>query len=135
MSCINMSSLKILFSAALLFLASFAFGQKKIGEPVNGKGPFELTVIVEDGDNRKPLESASVLVEELGSGDITDENGRVRILLEPGNYTLMVSYLGFETLRQSIIFQGPGVLRARLASSAQTMEEVVVQANADRNVK
>lgn len=130
-----MSSLKILFSAALLFLVSFAFGQKKIGEPVNGKGPFELTVIVEDGDNRKPLESASVLVEELGSGDITDENGRVRILLEPGNYTLMVSYLGFETLRQSIIFQGPGVLRARLASSAQTMEEVVVQANADRNVK
>ncbi len=135
MSCIKMSSLKIILPVALLCLASFAFGQKKIGDLVGGKGPYKLTVIVEDADTRKPLESASVLVEELATGDISNEKGRVRILLEPGNYTLVVSYLGYETLRQPIIFQGPGIFRAKLAASTQTIDEVVVQANADRNVK
>ena len=130
-----MPSLKIFFSAALLFFVSFAFGQKKIGDPVNGKGPFELTVIVEDADTKKPLESASVLVEELATGDISNDKGRVQLLLEPGTYTLQVSYLGYETLRETLIFQGPGIFRARLTSSAQTMEEVVVKADADRNVK
>lgn len=131
----TISSLKIFFTATFLCLVSVAFGQKKIGDLTNGKGPFELTVIVEDTDTKKPLESASVLIEELASGDISDDKGRVKLLLKPGDYTLMVSYLGYETLREPITFQGPGIFRAKLASSAQTMKEVVVQANADRNVK
>lgn len=126
---------KIFFPMLLACLSSFAFGQKKVGVPATDNGPCELTVVVEDADSKQPLVSASVLVEELSIGDISDEKGQVSLLLKPGNYTLQVSYLGYETLRQPIILQGSGVLRTRLSAATQTMDEVVVQANADRNVK
>lgn len=109
--------------------------QKTVGQLTPGTGPWELTIVVEDADTREPLESASVLVEETGSGDITDAKGRVVLLLKAGAYTIQASYVGYETNLQPIVLQGPGLLRIRLQSAAQTMQEVVVQANADRNVR
>ncbi|MER3464190.1 MAG: TonB-dependent receptor [Chitinophagaceae bacterium] len=46
-----------------------------------------------------PLSGASVLVEGTKKGVITDANGAFSINVAPGNYTLIVSYVGVQTQR------------------------------------
>lgn len=98
-------------------------------------GPHGVVVVVEDSKDRGPLVGASVLVLETGEGEVTDGKGSAKLSLASGEYTLEVSYLGYETGTEKVRVQGNGLIRIRLSVNAQTMEEVVVEANADRNVK
>ncbi|MEO1260056.1 MAG: carboxypeptidase-like regulatory domain-containing protein [Bacteroidota bacterium] len=126
------------FTAILFLFALFntsLFGQKTVGKDNGGQGPFVISVAVEDGSNRAPLIGASILIIGEGEGNITEENGRAKISLKRGTYDLEISYLGYETKTESIMVLGDGLMRVRLNTSAQTMQEVIVEAEVDRNVK
>ena len=50
-----------------------------------------------DGDFNEPLPFANVLVKETGDGVTTDFDGKYTIELSSGNYTLIFSFVGYET--------------------------------------
>ncbi len=52
--------------------------------------------------NGLPLSGASVLLEGTKRGTVTDANGNFSIAVEPGNYTLVISYVGVQTQRQTV---------------------------------
>jgi len=47
--------------------------------------------------NNEPLPFANVVIKGTKQGTSTDENGKYSISLKPGNYTLVIGYLGYET--------------------------------------
>lgn len=77
---------KILF---LFFLISsiFTYSQKLV------KG------IVFNSRN-KPIEGASVYLNNTTIGTITKENGEFELLINEGNYDLVISYMGYKTIEQ-----------------------------------
>ena len=47
--------------------------------------------------NNEPLPFANIVIKGTKQGTSTDENGKYSISLKPGNYTLVIEYLGYET--------------------------------------
>src|SRR5690349_11771269 len=108
-----------------LFLSSIWLFLASLFSPAE---PTVLTGKISDG--KEPLIGASVKVlrnADLVRGAITDLNGEYSLTLDPGTYTVEISYTGFETIRYKDIPIQAGktnVLNATLTNSVLT--EVVI---------
>jgi hypothetical protein len=47
--------------------------------------------------NNEPLPFANIIIKGTKQGTSTDENGKYSISVKPGNYTIVIGYLGYET--------------------------------------
>ncbi len=107
--------------AFLMLLSSFVFAQK-------GK----LTGKVVDGSTGEDLIGATVVVKETGQGAITDLNGSYQLSLDPGTYTISVSYVSYSVHNIENIEIATGntqEINVALSSDIE-LEEIVVQAAA-----
>ena len=99
---------------------------------------FGITGTVIDGDFNEPLPFANVLVKETGDGVTTDFDGKYTIELSSGNYTLIFSFVGYETkeiTNISVSDDNYTLTDIVLSSVAQGLEEVVVTVDARRNTE
>ncbi len=99
--------LTLTFLFLYLFCGNFAFGQQ---------GRIEGTVTDVEGN---ALPGVNILLDELGRGSTTDISGAFYLdKLSPGNYTLKLSYIGYEGFQQAINLK-PG----QTLSLALTLQE------------
>ena len=106
-----------ILSLAALLLSASAWAQVSL----SGK--------VLDEESREPLVGASVWIEKIGKGAVTDQNGDFAISKLPeGNVELRVSFLGFETYRQAMTLPLSGSLEILLTSREFLSEEFIVSA-------
>ncbi|MEL7118374.1 MAG: TonB-dependent receptor [Bacteroidota bacterium] len=76
-------------------------------------------------DKGEPLIGATVVLKETGEGTVTDENGKfVLYTPEKGAYTVIVSFVGFDT--REIEINNETQLNITLKPSFSELEEVVV---------
>jgi hypothetical protein len=112
---------------ALLALSFVAQAQSQLGE-IRGK--------IIDGKSKKPLDYASVTI-ELGGAiratTLTDDDGQFIVkTLQPGNYTIKVTYQGYvnavvsgvDVISDQITFQN---IPMQLKEDGQVLEEVVIK--------
>jgi iron complex outermembrane receptor protein len=65
----------------------------------------KLSGFITDQETGEALIGANVFIAETGNGMSTDKNGYyVLQKISPGSYTLMVSYIGYATLKKEITF-------------------------------
>jgi hypothetical protein len=81
---------------------------------------------VRDAATGEALIAANVIIEELGTGTATNEYGYYAISLEPGDYTLIFSYVGYETVTRKISLHEGMVLNIELEELLLTLEEVTI---------
>lgn len=81
-----------------------------------------------DRNTSNTIPGATITVANTTVGATTDSNGDYSINLNPGSYTLQVSYLGYETLNLPVtVTTGESVVaNASLKESASSLSEVVV---------
>ena len=113
---------------AMTLMVSLAYSQQ---------GKIRGTVI-EDESGFEVI-GANILVQETGTGNITDIDGKFTIDVDPGVYTLQVSYIGFQTLTiegVEVKSDEVNVLgEIRLSEEGLELEEVVVKATAIRTTE
>jgi iron complex outermembrane receptor protein len=83
-------------------------------------------------ENGMPISGATVKIEGLKKGAITDEDGKFVIDNVPaGNYKVVLSFVGFESLSQSVAVQGgkASQLNLKMQESFGQLDEVVISAN------
>lgn len=98
----------------LLFFLSFTvFSQKTI----RGK--------VVDSQN-VPLLGASVYINNSTIGTTTDDNGEFELRINEGSYTLVVSFIGFETLQYNLKTQTYQKSTFKLRPETNLLDEVVI---------
>lgn len=87
---------------------------------------------VTDATNGDPLIGVNVILEETSQGTVTDENGDYIILnVRPGTYTVIFSYIGFQTQRVTDIRATTGqTTRYDIEMREEVIEgeEIIVQA-------
>ncbi len=85
---------------------------------------------VYDGETRKPLQGANILIEGTNLGTSTDKNGD--FLLEKvsiGQHTLVVTYVGFERVRLTLeVSESPKEVEIRLTPTILPGQTIVVTA-------
>lgn len=89
-----------------------------------------------DDKTGEPVMFANVVVVQTGSGTTTDVDGNYELILAPGNYTITISYIGFNDLSVSDVIVQPdkvNILDLRMKESSQVIEEVVITATQSRN--
>lgn len=86
-----------------------------------------------DAKNNQPIIGASVGIPSLGLGSISNLEGEYKIAnLEPGFYTITVSYLGYESQSRSeiqVTNSRPANIDFFLEEESEAIEEVVVKAS------
>ena len=127
-----MLSKKTNFRILLLVVLGMSFSMNAIAGVIKGR------VIDEDG---LEVFGANVLIEGTGTGTVTDFDGRFELPnLDKGTYTLVISYLSFNTQVISEILVGEGdeittLGDIKLTSSAVALGDVVVTAKALKNTE
>ena len=86
-----------------------------------------VTGTVEDSSTGEKLIGANV-VYAPGKGTVTDYNGQFTMKLEPGAYTLQISYVGYETVERDINV-GSRPVRLEVELESMQIDEVVVTAD------
>lgn len=82
-----------------------------------------------DSQTGEPLEGASIWAEKVGRGAISDRDGEFTLSKLPdGSVDLRISFLGFETHRQTVSIPFSGSLKIKLNSKDFLSEEFIVSA-------
>lgn len=117
----------IAFSAFLLSLVSFS------------QAPGSVAGTITDKDfNNEPLAFANVLLKGTEKGGSTDIDGKFDIPnVEPGDYVLIISFLGYETLELPITVTANRVttVSTGLGAGAVSLDDVVVTVERRRNTE
>lgn len=115
-------------SILILFLISttLIFAQDKF--TLSGK-------IVESASN-ETLISVNIIVPELNTGAVTNEYGFYSITLPKGTYKIVVSYLGFSDITETITLDSNITKNFSLEESFENLDEVIITENVEKlNIK
>lgn len=93
---------------------------------------FTLSGTITEASSNETLIGVSVLVPELRTGAITNEYGFYSLTLPEGTYEIVISYLGFREVRQSVTFEADQRIDFQLQEEAEELEEVVLTEDVER---
>lgn len=80
-------------------------------------------------EEKNPLAGATVLIKNSKIGVTTNLDGRFQFKLNPGQYVLEISYLGFETKEQRVSLNKDYALEIALSPVRYISEEVIIEAS------
>ena len=109
------------FLISLIFLVNFAvcgFSQQK----------FTLSGYIKDASDGEALTGATVYAKELKKGTAANTYGFYSLTLEKGIYTLIISYVGYETYTATVDFTKNQTRNIELKPIAVQMQEAVISA-------
>jgi hypothetical protein len=108
--------MKQLFFIFSILSTTLAFAQR-----------YTVSGTIEDKKNGEELIGASVYIDELKTGSATNAYGFYSISVKPGKYTLVVTYVGYETQRIPIdLSEGNKVVNIQLSEEKRELKEVVI---------
>lgn len=91
--------------------------------------------IVESASN-ETLISVNIIVPELNTGAVTNEYGFYSITLPKGTYKIVVSYLGFSDITETITLDSNITKNFSLEESFENLDEVIITENVEKlNIK
>ena len=109
-----MNKITILF----LLFTSILFAQEN----------YTISGIVKDASNGETTFGASVFLKGTNVGSITNEYGFYSITAPKGDYTLIISYVGYKTLKKTIILNKNEKLNFELSESTTELDAVLITA-------
>ncbi|EDM45582.1 outer membrane protein, putative [unidentified eubacterium SCB49] len=118
---------KFLILLSILFLSQGAFSQTT-----------GITGTINDGEFNDILPFANVIVKDTQTGATSDFEGKYTLELAPGNYTIVYSYVGYQTKEITDVVVVAGALtntNVTLNASAGQLDEVVITTTARRNTE
>ena len=94
-----------------------------------GQNNAKITGFVLDKDTKKPIELASVFLKGTSYKTDTDATGKYELLAKPGNFTLVVSFVGYKTQEKTVVLVAGQTqnFTCNLQENASKIDEVVVK--------
>ncbi|KIA82505.1 TonB-dependent receptor [Flavobacterium sp. AED] len=106
----------------LFFIAINSFSQDT--EPAKQK--FTLSGTIIDANSNETLIGVNVVIPELKTGVTTNEYGFYSITVPKGNYSVQITYLGYQTIEESINLDLNTKNNFKLSSNETALKEVVI---------
>lgn len=113
------------FLLLFLFFTTGLFAQK-----------VSLSGYLKDESNGEALIGATVYIPDLGIGVVSNSYGFYSLSMPKGNYSVQVSYIGYNTITQKIKLDNNQSLTVKLKEATEMIDEVVVTSEAkNKNVE
>lgn len=114
-----MTPKKIITFLVVLLSSFFSFAQEK----------FTLSGTIIDANSNETLIGVNVVIPELKTGVTTNEYGFYSITVPQGKYTVQISYLGYQTIEESINLNQNIKNNFNLYSNETALKEVIITDN------
>ncbi|MCR8667230.1 TonB-dependent receptor [Aestuariibaculum sp. M13] len=95
---------------------------------------YTIRGVLKDKANGETIIGATVFLQGTSNGAITNEYGFYSLTVPKGDYTILVSYLGYNTITKSISLSGDITLDFELEESATSLNEVVIVAEESEQI-
>ena len=116
---------KLLLNFIFILFTSFSYSQ-------SGK----VTGLIMDGEYDEPMAFANVIVKGSTIGTTTDFDGKYSLDLEPGEYTLTFSFVGYQTIEVSeVLIKSDEVEQVDVTLSTNTLDEIVITTTVRKNTE
>jgi len=98
---------------------------------------FTIKGYIKDSKNGEDLIGASIIVPELKTGVTTNEYGFFSLTLPKGTYNIEVSYIGYQTIRQTIVLEKDITQNFEISEDVASLQEVEIigEALPEENIK
>lgn len=106
----------------LLFFASIAFSQQR----------YTLSGTVSEAASNETMIGVTIAITELRTGTTTNEYGFYSLTLPKGNYELVITYLGYKDIKQSLNLNSDKKINFKMAEQAESLDEVIVTEDIER---
>jgi hypothetical protein len=93
---------------------------------------FTLSGTITDIRNNETLIGVNVYIPESKSSTTTNEYGFYSITLPAADYTILISYIGFQTISEKISLYGDKKMNFSLSESGELLKEVIITDNNPR---
>nr|WP_298925038.1 carboxypeptidase-like regulatory domain-containing protein [uncultured Allomuricauda sp.] len=94
-----------------------------------------LTGYAINTNTKNPISDLALVIGATDKGTTTNSQGFYSIEIPMGVHTIEVSALGIHGVQKKVIVYGDGQLNFELDESFEVLDEVVVEANRDRNIE
>ena len=84
-----------------------------------------------DASTQEPLPGVTILIENTGTGSVTDEGGFYQLSLPAGDHPLLFSFISYEKARHTVRLTADTVLNITISPSYILTDEVVVYSTPD----
>ena len=101
-------------------------------DSLQAQDKFTLSGSITDQLNNETLIGVNIIVPELNTGTTTNEYGFYSITLPKGNYQIVISYLGFENLTDTIELINNLTQNYQLKQSVENLDEIVITENVEK---
>lgn len=118
--------MKKIFTFIILFLVFSGIYAETVEPGNTTAGKPSISGRLKDASNGEELIGATVFVKELKTGTTTNIYGFYSVSLPAGNYTLVYSYVGYETIEMKIDLKASKTIDIELKTQAKTMQEVTI---------
>ena len=98
---------------------------------INSQNNFTLSGYVLDSQTNELVIGASVIIDELNIGTITNSYGFFSITIKEGNYSVKTQNLGYKDDLQIISLNKNIILNIYLAEEVESLDEVIVMENTE----
>lgn len=97
-----------------------------LGNWVNAQDKVTLSGTIVNSQSNETLIGVNIFIPELQSGTTTNEYGFYSLSVPKGDYTLQISYMGFQTSEEKISLQQNLRKNIGLESTTQNLDEIVI---------
>ncbi|MCH7536153.1 MAG: carboxypeptidase-like regulatory domain-containing protein, partial [Bacteroidetes bacterium] len=101
----------------------------------NAQDKYTISGHISDNTSGEKLLGATIYIDTLGQGTVTNLYGFYSLTIPEGNYKIRYSFIGFQAIEKEIKLKQDLRMDINLDVSSKTLKEIVVRAEAeDRNV-
>jgi len=96
----------------------------------------KVTGLIMDGEYDEPMAFANVIVKGSTIGTTSDFDGKYSLDLEPGEYTLTFSFVGYQTIEVSeVLIKSDEVEQVDVTLSTNTLDEIIITTTVRKNTE
>ena len=96
----------------------------------------KVTGLIMDGEYDEPMAFANIIVKGSTIGTTTDFDGKYSLDLEPGQYTLTFSFVGYQRIEVSeVLIKSNEVEQVDVTLSTNTLDEIIITTTVRKNTE
>ncbi|WNH07557.1 TonB-dependent receptor [Thalassobellus suaedae] len=103
---------------------------------LNAQEKYTFSGTILEEKSNESLIGVNIIFPELSTGTTTNEYGFYSITLPKGNYNIVISYLGYNSITETILLSEDITKNYALSDSAENLEEIIITKNIEKlNIK
>tara|TARA_R110002049_G_scaffold41385_3_gene124668 strand:+ start:6124 stop:8877 length:2754 start_codon:yes stop_codon:yes gene_type:complete len=101
----------------------------------SNQSTFILSGTLKNENTNEPIQNMVISIKDKNSNTVTNSKGYFSIEVPAGLIILETKLFGYEDIQKEIIVYGNGSIKLNVSESAQQLDEVIIESNANKNIK